>query len=75
LLPHHQSDRDANDKAWEVLEKFEKPVLTAFSDGDPVTKGGEVAIQKRIPGAKGVDHVTNKAPGDFLQEDCPEQLS
>ncbi|MEO9468963.1 haloalkane dehalogenase [Parasphingorhabdus sp.] len=75
ILPQHQPDRDANDKAWEVLEKFEKPVLTAFSDSDPVTKGGETAFQERIPGAKGVDHVTIKGGGHFLQEDCPEQLS
>ncbi len=75
LLPHHQADRDANDKAWEVLEKFEKPVLTAFSDGDPVTKGGETQFQERIPGAKGVEHVTIKGGGHFLQEDQPEQLS
>lgn len=75
ILPHHQPDRDANDKAWEVLEKFEKPVLTAFSDSDPVTKGGETAFQERIPGAKNVEHVTIKGGGHFLQEDCPEQLS
>lgn len=75
ILPHHQPDREANDKAWEVLEKFEKPVLTAFSDSDPVTKGGETAFQERIPGAKGVEHVTIKGGGHFLQEDCPEQLS
>lgn len=75
LLPHHKSDREANDRAWEVLEKFEKPVLTAFSDGDPVTKGGETAFQEQIPGAKGVEHVTITGGGHFLQEDCPEQLS
>jgi len=75
LLPHHKPDREANDKAWEVLEKFEKPVLTAFSDRDPVTKGGETQFQERIPGAKGVEHVTIKGGGHFLQEDCPEQLS
>jgi len=75
FMPHHQNDRDANDKAWEVLEKFERPVLTAFSDQDPVTKGGETAFQERVPGAKGVDHVTIKSGGHFLQEDQPEQLS
>lgn len=75
LMPHHQPDRDANDKAWKVFEKFEKPVLTAFSDGDPVTKGGETRFQERIPGTKDVDHVTIKGGGHFLQEDQPEQLS
>lgn len=75
LLPHHRSDREANDRAWAVLEQFNKPVLTAFSDGDPVTKGGETAFQERIPGAKHDNHVTIKGGGHFLQEDCPEQLS
>lgn len=75
LLPHHQPDRDANDAAWKVLVAFERPVLTAFSDGDPVTKGGEVEFQQRIPGARNVDHVTITDGGHFLQEDQPEQLS
>ena len=75
LMPHHQSEREDNDAAWKTLEAFEKPVLTAFSDGDPVSRGGEVPFQKRIPGAKGVDHVTIKNAGHFLQEDQPEALS
>ncbi|WP_095012503.1 haloalkane dehalogenase [Tsuneonella mangrovi] len=75
LLPHQQSDREANDRAWKVLERFDRPVLTAFSDGDPVTKGGEAAFQQRIPGAQGVDHVTIEGGGHFLQEDCPGPLS
>lgn len=75
LMPQHQPDREANDRAWKVLEKFERPVLTAFSDSDPVTKGGEEPFQRRIPGAQGVDHVTIKNGGHFLQEDQPEQLS
>lgn len=75
LMPHHQADRDANDAAWEVLEGFDRPVLTAFSDSDPVTKGGEEPFQRRIPGAQGVNHVTITDGGHFLQEDQPEQLS
>jgi len=75
LLPYHQSDRDANDKAWEVLEQFNKPVLTAFSDQDPVTKGGEAVFQERIPGDGGVKNVTIKGGGHFLQEDSAEPLS
>ncbi len=75
LLPHHQSVREDNDAAWKTLEAFDKPVLTAFSDGDPVSRGGEVPFQKRIPGAAGVNHTMIKDAGHFLQEDQPESLS
>jgi len=75
LMPHHAEDRADNDKAWKVLEAWDKPLLTAFSDGDPVTKGGEVAFQKRVPGAQGIAHVTIKGGGHFLQEDKPEEFA
>ncbi|CAB1083874.1 haloalkane dehalogenase [Alkalispirochaeta odontotermitis] len=65
----------ANRKAWEVLSKFEKPFLTAFSDGDPITRGGERIFQKRIPGAKVQPHTTIEGGGHFLQEDCGEELA
>lgn len=72
LLPHQKNERDANDRAWAVLEAFDRPVLTAFSDDDPVTRGGEVQFQTRIPGAKGRAHPTIKGGGHFLQEKQPE---
>lgn len=75
LMGHHKADREANDRAWAALERFERPVLTAFSDGDPVTRGAEAPFQKRIPGAHGVTHVTIEGGGHFLQEDRPEALS
>ena len=75
LMPHHASDRADNDKAWDVLRAWDKPVLTAFSDRDPVTKGGEAPFQSRIPGAQGVDHVTITGGGHFLQEDKPEEFA
>jgi len=59
--------------AWKVLEGFDKPFLTAFSDGDPVTKGGETAFQARVPGARGQPHVTLPG-GHFLQEVCPDRI-
>jgi haloalkane dehalogenase len=65
----------ANRRAWEVLSKWEKPFLTAFSDSDPVTKGGEHVMQTRIPGAEGQPHVTLKGGGHFLQEDLGEDLA
>lgn len=63
----------ANRQAWEVLSKFEKPFLTAFSDGDPITRGGEQIFQKRVPGAKGQPHTIIKGGGHFLQEDRGEE--
>jgi haloalkane dehalogenase len=65
----------ANRAAWQVLERFEKPFLTAFSDGDPVTGGADVALQQRIPGARGQQHVTLAGGGHFLQEDCGEAFA
>jgi haloalkane dehalogenase len=50
-------------------------LLTAFSDGDPVTRGGERVFQKLIPGAQGQPHVTITGAGHFLQEDKGEELA
>jgi haloalkane dehalogenase len=65
----------ANRKAWEVLSNYDKPFLTAFSDGDPITRGGERIFQKQVPGAKGLPHTTITGGGHFLQEDCGEELA
>lgn len=65
----------ANIEAWEVLTRFDKPFLTAFSDGDPITRGGDVPLQKRIPGAEHQPHTTIRGGGHFLQEDCGEELA
>jgi haloalkane dehalogenase len=65
----------ANRKAWEVLDRFDKPFLTAFSDGDPVTAGGDGPLRKRIPGAQGQPHITIEGGGHFLQEDRGPELA
>ncbi|MFK7731881.1 MAG: haloalkane dehalogenase, partial [Pseudomonadales bacterium] len=62
----------ANVSAWKVLESFNKPFLTAFSDNDPVTAGGEKAFQDRVPGAAHLQHTTIENAGHFLQEDQPD---
>lgn len=72
VTPDHGSVAE-NMAAWKVLETFERPVVTAFSDGDPVSKGGEAVFQARVPGAKDQPHVTLKG-GHFLQEDCPADI-
>ena len=74
ITPEHASVAE-NQRAWQVLEKFEKPFLTAFSDSDMITRGGEKIFQERVPGAKGRRHVTISKAGHFLQEDQPEELT
>ena len=60
--------------AWKVLETLEIPFATCFSDGDPVTAGGEAVFRERIPGARGQRHDRLAGGGHFLQEDVPEQI-
>ncbi|HEY2776156.1 MAG TPA: haloalkane dehalogenase [Candidatus Binatia bacterium] len=64
-----------NRRAWEVFDRWTKPFLTAFSDSDPITAGGDRGFQQRIPGCKGQPHTTIKGGGHFLQEDCGEELA
>lgn len=73
-LPDDPASAD-NAAAWEVLERFEKPWLCAFSDGDPVTRGGEGPFIRRIPGAAGQPHTTIAGGGHFLQEDRGPELA
>jgi len=73
VTPGHASVAE-NRAAWQILETFDKPVLTAFADKDPITGGGEKAFIERIPGARGQPHVIVENAGHFLQEDQPEFL-
>jgi len=77
LVPTSPDDPAAapNRRAWEVLARWEKPFLTAFSDSDPIMRGGDRVFQKVIPGAKGQPHTTIVGAGHFLQEDKGEELA
>lgn len=57
--------------AWAVLETFDKPFTCAFSDGDPITRGGDAAFRERVPGAAKGSHRTLNG-GHFIQEDDPD---
>jgi haloalkane dehalogenase len=65
----------ANRRAWTSLERFDKPFVTAFSDQDPVTRGADAALQRRIAGAAGQPHTTLEGGGHFLQEDVGPALA
>ena len=72
ITPEHGSVAE-NKAAWAVLTQFDKPVVTAFSDADPITGGGDAVFQKLVPGAKDQPHVTLEG-AHFLQEDCPADI-
>jgi haloalkane dehalogenase len=74
VKPEMASVRE-NQQAWKVLERFEKPFLTAFGDSDPITKGADARLQARIPGCRGQNHTTIVNAGHFLQEDQPDEIA
>jgi haloalkane dehalogenase len=77
LVPTSPADpaHDANVAAWEVLSRFDRPFLCAFSDGDPITRGGERQFIGHVPGTEGREHPSIAGAGHFLQEDKGPELA
>ena len=76
LVPTRPDDpaTEANRAAWEVLGRWDKPFLVAFSDRDPITGAMAPILQKLIPGTAGLDHPVIEGGGHFLQEDAGDRL-
>lgn len=64
-----------NRAAWAVLERFDRPFLTLFSDSDPSTIAWEEIFQRRVPGAAGQPHARIARAGHFLQEEQGEAMA
>lgn len=77
LVPTSPTDPASadNKEAWKVLRNFKKPFLLAFSDGDPITGGGDRVFLREVPGTKGQNHTTITGGGHFLQEDKGPELA
>jgi haloalkane dehalogenase len=77
LVPVDPDDPEAaaNRLAWRKLMRWEKPLLTTFSDSDPITRGGDAPFQRLVPGAKDQPHVIISDAGHFLQEDKGEEIA
>jgi len=69
--PEHEN----NKKAIEQFKRWEKPFLTAFSDKDPITRGGDRFWKTLVPGAAGQNHVIIKNASHFVQEDKGPELA
>ncbi len=77
LVPDGSDDPavPANRAAWEVLRRWEKPLVCAFGDSDPVTRGADAVLQSLIPGAAGQPHVMLEGVAHFSQEDAGPRLA
>jgi len=77
LLPLTRNDVGARigRRTMRALERFDRPFVTCYSDGDPATRGWDQVFQERVPGARGRRHVTIPGAGHFLQEDAGEELA
>ena len=76
LVPTSPDDpaTEANRAAWEVLTRWDKPFLVAFSDLDPITGDMAPILKKLVPGTAGLDHPVVTGAGHFLQEDAGDRL-
>ncbi len=61
--------------AWDVLKTWDKPFICCFSDGDPVTAGGDKPFLSLVPGAQGQPHTTVENANHFFQEDAAATLA
>ena len=59
--------------AWDVLGRWEKPVLCVFGKNDPILGGADRPLIAHIPGAAGQPHARITA-GHFIQEDAGPEL-
>src|SRR5438874_6773462 len=77
LVPTSPDDpaAQANREALTALTAWKKPLLTAFSDRDPVTAGFDRVLRGAVPGAAGQRHTVIEGAGHFLQEDKGEELA
>ncbi len=77
LVPITHDDPEAveNAKLLGEYSHWERPFLTAFSNKDPITRGGEKLYQKIVPGASGRSHPIIVNAGHFLQEDKGEEIA
>ncbi|MGV0606742.1 haloalkane dehalogenase [Mycolicibacterium sp. XJ1904] len=76
LIPLTRNDPGAviGRETMTVLGEWRRPFLTAYSDGDPATRGWDKVFAEHVPGAKGQPHTTVTGAGHFIQEQRGHEL-
>ena len=76
LVPTSPNDPavPANRRAWEVLGRWDKPVLCVFGSRDPILGKADRPLIRHIPGAAGQPHARIDA-SHFIQEDAGPELA
>jgi haloalkane dehalogenase len=77
LIPLTRNDPGAaiNLATWAALERFERPFLTAYSDGDEASAGWAGVFRERVPGARDQAHRIIEGAGHYVQEDKGDELA
>lgn len=76
LVPTSSDDPavPANRAAWDVLGRWDKPVLCLFGARDPILGKADGPLIKHIPGTTGQPHARING-SHFVQEDCGPELA
>ncbi|CAA0111234.1 Haloalkane dehalogenase 1 [Mycolicibacterium vanbaalenii] len=64
----------ANRAAWEVLGRWDKPLLALFGAKDPILGRADQPLIQHVPGAAGQPHARLHG-SHFVQEDCGPELA
>ncbi|MCU0450540.1 MAG: haloalkane dehalogenase, partial [Bernardetiaceae bacterium] len=64
-----------NKQHWQVLARWNIPILTIFSENDEISAGEQEKMMAQFIGAQGQPHTILKNASHFIQDDQPAELT
>ena len=65
----------ANWRAWQTVQRFERPFLTIVTETDPICGGAHKRYLEHVPGAQGQPHHVIPGGSHFFQEDAVDEFN